>query len=156
MIQVREITDKDCKTRITLEVMNALTLWFSPPEDIQKKSMTHRDYPFFAAFDGEEPIGFVALKIHNRYTAEIYAIGILEPYHRKGIGHSLLTSCEEYCRANGLIYLTAKTLDESVAYEPYDRTRAFYHKNGFIPLEVFTTFWNEENPCLFLAKYLGA
>jgi hypothetical protein len=47
-----------------------------------------------------------------------------------------------------------KTLDESAEYEPYNKTRAFYQKMGFIPLEVFTTFWNEENPCLFMAKYL--
>jgi len=26
---------------------------------------------------------------------------------------------------------------------------------GFIPLEVFTTFWNEENPCLFMVKRIG-
>lgn len=58
----------------------------------------------------------------------------------------------EYCKDNNLIYLTVKTLDSSAVYEPYDRTRAFYNKEGFIPLEVFKTFWNEENPCLFLVK----
>ncbi len=54
----------------------------------------------------------------------------------------------------GVGYLTVKTLDESAVYEPYDRTQAFYFKNGFTPLEVFTTFWNEENPCLFLIKHV--
>ncbi len=134
--------------------MNALSLWFSPIEDIQKKSMTHRDYPFFAAFDRENVVGFVALKAHNKYTVEILNIGVLEKFHRKGIGHRLLTASENYCRTNKYIYLTVKTLDESAVYEPYDKTRAFYFKNGFTPLEVITTFWNEENPCLFLVKHV--
>lgn len=155
MCDIKEVNEKDEKTRITLEIMNALPLWFSPPEDIQKKSLTHRDYPFFAAFEGVKAIGFVALKIHNRYTADIYNLGVLEEYHRQGIGHDLVLATEKHCKSNGYLFLTVKTLDESAIYEPYIRTRAFYRKNGFIPLEVFTTVWDEKNPCLFLAKYLG-
>jgi len=48
-----------------------------------------------------------------------------------------------------------KTLDSSAEYEPYERTRGFYLKNGFYPLEVFSLYWNEDNPCLFLVKYIG-
>lgn len=50
------------------------------------------------------------------------------------------------------MFLTVKTLDESAEYPPYDSTRAFYRKEGFLPLEVFSTFWDEDNPCLFLAR----
>ncbi len=67
----------------------------------------------------------------------------------------LIAECEKYCTENGMKFLTVKTLDESAAYEPYNGTRDFYAREGFIPLEVFTTFWDEDNPCLFLAKYLG-
>lgn len=52
-------------------------------------------------------------------------------------------------------FLTVKTLDESAVYEPYNGTRTFYKKEGFYPLEVFTTFWDEENPCLFMVKVMG-
>jgi hypothetical protein len=55
---------------------------------------------------------------------------------------------------NGYSYLTVKTLDASAEYEPYEQTRAFYKKMGFVPLEVFKTLWNKENPCLFLVKKL--
>ncbi len=51
-----------------------------------------------------------------------------------------------------LCFLTVKTLDESADYPPYNGTRAFYRKEGFLPLEVFPTFWDEDNPCLFLAR----
>ena len=154
-IIVRNIEDADEKTAITLKIMHSLPAWFSPPEDIERKSITHRKYPFIAAFDDDAPIGFVALKIHNQYTADIYNLGVLEPYHRQGVGRRLIEATELYCTNNAYLYLTVKTLDSSADYEPYERTRAFYQKMGFIPLEVFTTFWDEENPCLFMAKWLG-
>jgi len=100
-------------------------------------------------------IGFIALKVHNEYTVEMYNLGVLEEYHRQGVGHAMLTAVESYCRERGYKFITVKTLDSSAEYEPYERTRAFYRKNGFYPLEVFPLFWNEENPCLFLAKYIG-
>lgn len=155
MFKVEKITDKDLKTSITLEIMNSLPKWFNPPQDILKKSIEHRNMPFFAAFDGTKVIGFVTLKIHNRYTVEMYNLGVLEEYHRKGVGRALLTAVENYSKENGYKFITVKTLDASAQYEPYERTRAFYLRNGFYPLEVFPLFWNEENPCLFLAKYIG-
>ena len=154
-MDIKFVQDPDEKTAITLKIMHSLPAWFSPPEDIDKKAIIHRDYPFIAAYDGAESIGFVALKIHNEYTADMYNLGVLEQYHRRGAGRGLVEAAEKYCKDCGYLFLTVKTLDSSAVYEPYERTRAFYMKMGFIPLEVFATFWNEENPCLFLAKYLG-
>lgn len=135
--------------------MTSLRKWFNPIEDIQRKSIEHRDMPFFAAYKDDDVIGFIAIKIHNKYTAEIYNVGVLEEYHRNGIGSKLLLETENYLKENGYKFLTVKTLDESVEYEPYERTRAFYYKNGFYPIEVFLLYWNEDNPCLLLAKYIG-
>ena len=155
MISIKIVEQPDEKTVITQKIMHSLPKWFSPPEDIEKKAIIHRNYPFIAAYDDDMPIGFAALKIHNEYTADIYNIGVLEQYHRQGIGRRLLEAIERYCSGCGYLYLTVKTLDSSAEYEPYDRTRAFYKKVGFIPLEVFSTFWNEDNPCLFLVKRLS-
>ena len=155
LCKVTRIIDKDLKTNITLEIMNSLPTWFSPPEDIAKKSIMHREMPFFAAFDRNKVIGFLALKVHNEYTVDMYNLGVLEKYHRQGVGHAMLIAVESYCKENGYRFITVKTLDSSAQYEPYERTRSFYLKNGFYPLEVFPLFWNEENPCLFLAKYIG-
>ncbi|MGI6707128.1 MAG: GNAT family N-acetyltransferase [Clostridia bacterium] len=90
MFRVEKIIDKKLKTNITLDIMHSLPKWFSPPEDIMKKSVAHRDIPFFAAFDGKKAIGFVALKVHNQYTVEMYNLGVLGAYHRQGIGHAML------------------------------------------------------------------
>ncbi len=86
MIRIENVENKDEKTRVTLEIMNALPEWFSPPEDIERKSKIHREYPFMAVYDDERAIGFVAIKKHNHYTAEIYNFGILRDYHGNGIG----------------------------------------------------------------------
>ena len=155
MIHISAVEQPDEKTAITLKIMHSLPAWFSPTEDIEKKAIIHRNYPFFAAYDDGAPIGFVALKIHNQYTADIFVLGVSEHYHRQGIGRRLIEAAERYCMDNGYLCLTVKTLDSSVEYEPYEKTRAFYQKMGFIPLEVFTTFWDAENPCLFMAKWLG-
>lgn len=148
MITIKKIADKDKKARVTLKIMNALPEWFSPPEDIVKKSIIHREYPFITAYDGDQAVGFAAIKIHNQYTAEIYNLGVLREYHRMGIGHQLMEACAQYCRENQYRFLTVKTLDESAVYEPYNGTRAFYRKEGFYPLEVFTCVWDEESPCV--------
>lgn len=154
MLTVKQVENEDEKTKVTLAVMNALPECFSPPEDIVNKSVIHREYPFFVAYDGDTAIGFVALKMHNEYTADIYNLGILKEYHRRGIGHKLMETCTQFCKERGYRFLTVKTLDESAVYEPYNGTRAFYRKEGFYPLEVFTCIWDEENPCLFMIKVL--
>ncbi|MDR1464686.1 MAG: GNAT family N-acetyltransferase [Oscillospiraceae bacterium] len=153
---VRSVADPDEKTAVTLAVTHALPAWFSPPEEIDRKARLHRDLPFFAADREGEPVGFLALRPHNGYTAEILNLGVLEPLHGQGVGSRLLAAAEAECVRRGLVYLTVKTLDSSVDYEPYERTRRFYSKAGFLPLEVFPTYWNPQNPCLFLVKRLPA
>ena len=136
-MNVSFITDPELKESITLSVMHQLPLWFSPPEDIDYKAKTHRNYPFFAVLDQGQPVAFAAVKIHNPYTADIY---------------KLMQAILDWCAKENFVFLTVKTLDESADYPPYDGTRAFYRKEGFLPLEVFPTFWDEGNPCLFLAR----
>jgi ribosomal protein S18 acetylase RimI-like enzyme len=155
MVHIKQVGPPDEKTAITKKIMHSLPEWFSPPEDIDKKAIMHMEQPFFAAYDGDAPIGFITLKIHNQYAADIFNLGVLEQFHRQGVGRRLLEAAEQYCRNCSYLYLTVKTLDSSAEYEPYERTRAFYRKMGFVPLEVFATFWNEENPCLFMVKRLS-
>ena len=118
-INIITVDNADEKTAITRKIMHALPAWFSPPEDIEKKAVTHREYPFFAAYDDNEPIGFVALKIHNPYTADIFNLGVLEPYHRQGVGCRLIEAAERYCIDNGYLFLTVMTLDSSWVEEDH-------------------------------------
>ncbi len=151
---LREIKSEPLKEEITLRIMGSLPEWFNPPEDIPKKARLHQSMLFFAVYSNEKPIAFAALKEHNAYTAEIFGIGVLREYHRQGAGHMLVNACAERCLAERSV-LTVKTLDGSAFYPPYDATHAFYLRKGFVPLEVFREYWDEENPCLFLAKFLA-
>ena len=52
-IRIIEESSKDKKEKITLDTMNSLPECFSLPEDIVKKAITHREYPFFTAYWNE-------------------------------------------------------------------------------------------------------
>ena len=84
----------------------------------------------FVATEESELTGFVSL-----YVAEgrlnIGWIGVREDRHRCGIGTALLARAEQLARELGLDTLAVLTLGDSVDYEPYERTRNFYFKNGF-------------------------
>ncbi len=128
--------------------------WFGVEASIvdyveQVKKMT-----FYAAFDSDNPIGFVAIKVHNSFAAEVCVMGVLKEYHRQGIGKQLIKSCETYCKENGIEFLTVKTLDQSRESKSYEKTRLFYQLVGFKPLEVFPLLWDKDNPCLFMIKVI--
>ena len=152
---IKEITSVEKKSVICSEVLRALPDWFGNPEAIVDYTAGVQNKPLYAVFDENTAVGFVSIEVHNPFTAEIYVMGILEAYHRQGLGKKLVTICDEYCRVNGIEFLTVKTLDESNPDIFYQRTRLFYQTMGFKPLEVFPYFWDEHNPCLFMAKYIG-
>lgn len=154
-MKIKEIFNKDEKAGICLDILHALPDWFAVEESVQGYAEQAKEQLFFAACLDETPVGFLSVKFHNVYTAEIYVMGVLESNHRRGVGMALVEAAEARCRERGVQFLTVKTLDSSAHYEPYDSTRSFYRKAGFLPLEVFTTLWDEDNPCLFLAKYIG-
>lgn len=44
---------------------------------------------------------------------------------------------------------------QSGHYDEYDVTNKFYKAVGYKELEVFSTLWDEWNPCQVFIKYLG-
>ena len=154
-MEIREIHNSEQKSKMCNEILRALPNWFGMEEGIVDYTEYVRDLPFFCAYIDEKPIGFIALKDHGVYTSEVYVMGILMDHHRKGFGKQLICQAEAYCAANGKEFLTVKTLDESRESKDYEKTRLFYLALGFKPLEVFPLLWDEENPCLFLAKNIA-
>jgi GNAT superfamily N-acetyltransferase len=155
MYETREITDANEKTRICDAILRALPDWFGDEESIVNYTRQVQAMPFFVVLDKNCPAGFVSIKPHNAHTAEIYVMGVRGEYHRRGIGKMIIKCCENYCRENKMDFLTVKTLDASRHWPPYEITRHFYLSAGFRPLEVFPLLWDESNPCLFMAKYVG-
>lgn len=152
MIQIKELLEN--KGAVCDEILHSLPEWFGIEKSIQNYIIEVEKLPTFVAYSDEKTIGFLSLKIHNPCSAEIYVMGVKKDFHRKGVGKRLLQKAEEYLRKNRFHFLTVKTLSPSAEDENYAKTRVFYQSMGFYPLEEFKTFWDENNPCLFMIKVL--
>ncbi len=73
-------------------------------------------------------------------------MGVLQEFHRFGIGRELFKSALEYAKNNGYEFIQVKTVAMGY-YEDYDRTNKFYKSLGFKEFEVFPTLWGEDNLC---------
>ena len=155
MIEIRAISSPDEKSDICNTILRALPNWFGVEASIVDYTEEVKAMPLYAAFDGGKAVGFIALKNHSPFAAELYVMGVLQDYHRQGLGKELVAVCEQYCKQTGIEFLTVKTLDASRESKSYERTRLFYLATGFRPIEVFPLLWDSDNPCLFLAKYIG-
>jgi GNAT superfamily N-acetyltransferase len=143
------------KSQICTEIMASLPDWFSVPDNITACVEAIRDWPTLGISRGSETLGFIALKVHNPHSVEIYALALRQDWHRHGLGRQLVEGAEAFCRDYGARLLTAKTLAPTTPDKPnYAATRRFYQALDFIPAEILTTVWDEAHPCLFLVKPL--
>ena len=135
-------------------ILRALPEWFGIEESTQQYIRDVDELPTFLAKVDERVVGFMSVKIHNSYAAELYVLGVLPDMHHQGVGRALLVAVEAHLREQAAEYLQVKTLSDSHPDKGYAKTRAFYLAMGFRPLEEFKTLWGEENPCLLLVKGL--
>ncbi len=145
-MEIREITLPNDKQRIAREVLEALPEWFGIPEAREEYIKKSAAQPFFAAFDGENAVGFLCLDETGKDTAELCVMGVLKDHHRRGVGRRLFETAKERARALGYSFLQVKTVQMG-KYPEYDATNRFYLALGFREFEVFPTLWDEWNPC---------
>lgn len=133
-------------------ILRALPDWFGLEAALQGYAKTIPGLPTFLAKTGQQTVGFLSLKLHNPWSAEIYVMGILPAFHHNGIGRALIEKAEEHAKNRKIEYLQVKTLGPSNNDASYAKTRAFYAAMGFRPLEEFNQIWDENNPCLVMVK----
>ena len=143
---VKQIFDKNEKTVISRKVLEALREWFEVDESREKYIAESSDQIFFAAEENGEYVGFLCLKETGKDTAELAVMGVMKDHHRDGIGRELVENAKKAARAAGYSFLQVKTVQMG-KYEEYDRTNLFYISCGFREFEVFSTLWDEDNPC---------
>lgn len=104
----------------------------------------------------DEIIGFAALKKKYLQVYEISWMAVKKEFQRKGIGTRLISECERISKEAGKKVLMVKTLAETIDYKPYSKTRAFYEKNGFIPIEIIKEYseWGPEHDCKIYIKMI--
>ena len=154
-ISINHITEDAEKRKLCELVLRDLPEWFGIEEATCHYIDGVSGSDFLAAYIGSFFAGFISLKPQFSHAYEMFVLGNFKAFHRTGIGSALIDYATQYARDNGRLDLTVKTLSAAHPDEGYRRTRLFYEKNGFIPLEVFEDLWGEENPCLFMIKQCG-
>jgi chloramphenicol 3-O-phosphotransferase/GNAT superfamily N-acetyltransferase len=133
-------------------ILRALPAWFGIERAVQQYIHDIEIMPTFLTNVNGQALGFLTLKVHNPYAAEIHVMGVLPEAHHQGIGRALLERAEDYLRQQGIGYLQVKTLSAANPDMGYAKTRAFYQAMGFRPLDELPDFWDAENPCLMMIK----
>lgn len=152
MIEIIKLQSSDEKHEIANVILRQLPEWFGIEEAIVDYVNGVNDTDFYAAYNVDEPIGFISIKANNQYTSEIYVLGVKKEYHNRGIGKMLLKAAQDELINKNFKFLMVKTLGASHPDINYRNTREFYNKAGFYPLEEIKEIWGKENPCLIMVK----
>lgn len=142
------------KSEVCESILRALPQWFGIEEALVQYIKDIEALPTLLASVDSENAGFLTIKQHNDYAAELYVMGIHSEFHRQGIGRALVNQAEEVLRQRGIEYWQVKTLAPSYPELYYARTRMFYLAMGFRPLEEFKEIWGKASPCLLMVKRL--
>lgn len=134
-------------------ILRLLPEWFGIEDAIAHYIEEIDRLPTFLAQNQQQVLGFLSLKQHNPFAAEIYVMAVHPQFHRQGIGYQLVEAAEAELKQSGVEYFQVKTLGTSRPNDYYTKTRAFYESVGFKPLEEFLNLW-EGNPCLQMVKFL--
>ena len=139
---------------VCIPIVRSLPEWFGIEEAIVHYAAEIDHLPTYLAGNPGGVSGFLSLKRHNPYAAEVYVMGVRREFQRSGIGRRLMQEAEAWLKQQDVEYLQVKTLGPSSDDRNYARTRAFYLAVGFRPLEEFKQIWDAQNPCLILIKQL--
>ncbi|MCB7302914.1 GNAT family N-acetyltransferase [Bariatricus massiliensis] len=145
-LRLKRITCDTDRVNITRSILESLPDWFGIPEATEAYISGSKGQPFFCAFKDEKPMGFLYLKETGKHTVELAVMGVLQEYHRTGIGKALFCAAQEEAKRQGYAFIQVKTVQMG-RYEIYNATNQFYLSLGFKELEVFPTLWDEWNPC---------
>ena len=154
-IDFEVVNNKDEKSKICYNIIDKLDNWFGKEDTNRKYAKGVREDFFLTAKIKEEAVGFISIKEHNEFTSEIYVLGILKEFHKRGIGKRLIEIAKDKLVKDKKKFLTVKTLSGSNPNKYYKKTRKFYKAMDFYPLEEMPELWSEEEPCLYMLKTLS-
>lgn len=155
-MKIEIIVDPQEKSLTCERILRALPEWFGIETALVQYVVDVRSrLTWVASVDGEA-VGFLSVTRHFPETAEIHVLGALREWHGRKVGSALVETAAAALRADGVQFLTVKTLSPAREDANYARTRAFYLRMGFVPIEEFKTLWGEANPCLLLVRTLRA
>lgn len=145
-MEIFQMTEKDRKKKTVRKILEALPEWFGLSDSREEYIKESAEQVCFVAVERGKTIGFLCLKETGKATLEIAVLGVLKEFHRQGIGTQLFTEAKKYAVQQGYSFMQVKTVQMG-RYASYDDTNRFYQSLGFQEFEVFSTLWDEKNPC---------
>jgi len=153
--------DLEVAAREATRIASELPEWFTDKAlvDIRRDIMESNTETLVARDEGRV-VGFlVSTATIQEATCEIKWMGVARDRQREGIGWELISSLIgelEDCIYEGEVdYLVVTTLADSVDYEPYEQTRAFYRKAGFRDREIKENFYPDGGDGVVMRKWIG-
>ena len=98
--------------------------------------------------DSGEVAGFAVVARRSPGGAEILWMAVDPARRGHGLGTALLRHILGELAAGGISVIEVKTLDRSAGYQPYEATRAFWERSGFIQVDTIDPLpgWQPGNP----------
>jgi GNAT superfamily N-acetyltransferase len=138
-----------------LEIARRLPQYFTQGglENLNRDIKTHR---LFLVEESGEVRGFITLFSKYPYVAEISWLAVKLEHQRKGYGTAMVNFITLELKSKGVRFLEVKTLAPEVNYPPYEPTRRFYEKSGFVLIDIIDPYpgWEPGNPCAIYVKIL--
>ena len=93
-----------------------------------------------------------------QWRAEILWMAVDAGSRGRGLGTQLLQHVLARLATAGVSVVEAKTLDASSGYQPYEATRAFWERNGFVQVDTIDPLpdWPPGNPAAIYVAALRA
>lgn len=136
-------------------LLASLPEWFGEPSANESSIEAARSMETWTVRDDAGTVvGVTLVEQHFPETAEIHLIVVDRSRHGQVIGSAMVRAVEADTVRRGAQLLEVKTLGPSRPNPEYEKTRHFYLRAGFLPLEE-TDLWGDVNPCLFMVKPLG-
>ena len=152
MIAVRRFEARDAPAAVA--IIRGLPDYFTEdvPEKLERDAAGHEAW---VLTDSGTVAGVAVAARKSPGGAEILWIAIDAAKRGHGHGTRLLGHVIDHLAAAGVSVVEAKTLDSSSGYQPYEATRAFWERNGFVHVDTIDPLpdWQPGNPA---AIYVAA
>jgi GNAT superfamily N-acetyltransferase len=133
MLAVRRFVAGDA--RAASAIIRSLPDYFPEdvPEKVERDAVNHEAW---VVTESGAVAGFAIAARKSPGGAEILWIAVDAARRGRGLGTRLLGHVLDHLATAGISVVEAKTLDRSSGYRPYEATRAFWERNGFIQVDT--------------------
>lgn len=148
-MQVHRRSDPEATERI----LRSLPEWFGLEDAIRSYARDAASLGSYVAEEGGEVCGVALVTMHFSTCAELHLIAVKPEWHNRGTGRALIEAVEQDLAHQGVRLFQVHTVGPSHEDPFYARTRGFYERMGFLPLQEFDRIdW--DGPTLVLVKPL--